>query len=114
VKRKKSRKEKVNVNRKTLKETLSKNEFVLVDFWSPMCAPCEAVSPIAENICKETGVMLAKMNVAKNYKTAMRYSIMSTPTILLFQDGKEVDRRIGSQSYSALKEMVETALDSGS
>jgi len=71
---------------------------VMVDFWAPWCGPCRMVSPVIEKLAgKYSGkVKVVKVNVDDNQELAMKYDIMSIPTIMIFKDGKSVDKAIGA------------------
>ena len=71
---------------------------VMVDFWAPWCGPCRMVSPIIENLAgKYNGkVKVVKVNVDDNQELAMKYNIMSIPTIMIFKEGRAVDQAIGA------------------
>jgi len=74
------------------------NGMVLVDCWAEWCGPCRMVAPILEDLSKElTGkVSIKKLNVDFNQKTAQALGIQSIPTLLLYKDGKLVDKVIGA------------------
>ncbi|MFI5422123.1 MAG: thioredoxin [Nitrososphaerales archaeon] len=71
---------------------------VMVDFWAPWCGPCRMVSPVIEKLAQKYAgkVKVVKVNVDDNQQLAMKYNIMSIPTIMLFKDGKNVDMAIGA------------------
>jgi thioredoxin 1 len=71
---------------------------VMVDFWAPWCGPCRMVSPVIEKLAgKYSGkVKVVKVNVDDNQALAMKYNIMSIPTIMVFKNGKAVDQAIGA------------------
>jgi thioredoxin 1 len=71
---------------------------VLVDFWAAWCGPCRMVSPIIDSLGKkhQGKIKVVKVNVDENQDLAMKYGIMSIPTIMLFNKGKLVDSAIGA------------------
>jgi thioredoxin 1 len=72
---------------------------VLIDFWSPQCGPCVALSPIIDEIKEEqTDVEVIKVNVLDNYDEAMKYGVRALPTLIFLKDGVVVDKLVGGQS----------------
>ncbi len=71
---------------------------VLVDFWAEWCGPCKMISPLLEEIADEHKgkLTIAKLNVDENPDVAMRYGVMSIPTLALFIGGVEKKRLIGA------------------
>jgi thioredoxin 1 len=70
---------------------------VLVDFRAEWCGPCRMVAPILENLAEEYAgsLKIAKLDVDRNPQTSMKFGVQSIPTMILFKDGKEVERLIG-------------------
>lgn len=71
---------------------------VLVDFWASWCGPCRMLSPIVEDLAEQmAGVMdVCKVNVEENQDLAVRFQVMSIPTLMLFKDGKAVHTVVGA------------------
>lgn len=82
---------------------------VFIDFWAPWCGPCRMLGPIIEELAKdyEGKARIAKLNVDDNQSSARQYGVMSIPTMIIFKDGKEVDRLVGVMP----KEMIAQRLD---
>jgi thioredoxin 1 len=87
---------------------------VLVDFWAEWCGPCKLIAPILDEIADQSDgrLRIAKLNVDDNQKTAMRFQVMSIPTLILFKDGEAQLRIVGAQPKSALLAKLEPLLPS--
>ena len=96
---------------------LTKNDFdtftgeglALIDFWATWCGPCRMQAPILETLDAELGgkVKIGKVDVDNEQELAMRFGIMSIPTLIAFKDGQAVEKRVGVQSLDQLKQMFE-------
>jgi thioredoxin 2 len=84
---------------------------VLVDYWAPWCGPCRMIAPVLDQLASESQgrYRIAKLNVDENPQVASRYQIASIPTMLIFKDGKIVDRLIGVQPKQAIEERLRVA-----
>ena len=89
-------------------EVVKSGGLVVVDCWAAWCAPCRIVSPILDELAREYAgkIVFGKLNVDLNRKIPMEYQIMSIPTILIFKDGKLVDRIIGARPRRALESAI--------
>ncbi len=82
----------------------TKNRLVLVDFWAEWCAPCRMMAPILNNVASElTGnAHVGKVNIEQYQSLAQRYNVRSIPTLILFKDGKELNRFVGVKTKEFL------------
>ena len=90
------------------KEVLESDKLVLVDFWATWCGPCQMIAPVVEQIAKEYSdkLKVGKVNVDDNQELAIKYGVMSIPTLMFFKAGNLVNTVVGFHSKSELEEII--------
>ena len=93
------------VNDGDFSSTIGSGTPTLVDFWAEWCGPCKMMERPLEELAEEnTGKLtVAKLNIDENPGTASAYSVMSIPTMIIFQNGEEKRRLIGARSKGQLE-----------
>ena len=88
----------LNLADTNFENTMKTNPIVVVDFWAPWCGPCRTVGPVIEQLAAEYAgkVTFAKMNVDENQIIPSNFAIKSIPTIIVFHNGREVERIVGA------------------
>jgi len=89
--------EPVHLTDSNFEETTKKNSLVLVDFWASWCGPCIASAPTINELATEYAgkILIGKLDVDENPRTAECFQVFSIPTLVLLKDGCEVDRIVG-------------------
>ncbi len=85
---------------------------VVVDFWAEWCTPCKMIAPILAEIATENAgrVKIAKLNVDENPDLAMRFNVMSIPTLLVFHNGEIAKRLVGAKGKGQLLQELDEFL----
>jgi thioredoxin 1 len=97
----------VTLSDATFDETVKSSSVpVVVDFWAEWCGPCKMIAPVLEEIAAEHGesLTIAKVNVDDNPDAAMRFQVMSIPTLIVFRDGEPAKRLVGAKGKAQLLE----------
>lgn len=86
----------------------TKGKLVLVDFWAEWCAPCRMMAPILNDLANvlPEGQYVGKVNIETYQSMAQRFNVRNIPTLILFRDGKEVDRFVGIKTKDFLKKAM--------
>lgn len=101
-------KEPIEVTNKNLAEIVERYPLVVVDCWAGWCMPCKIIEPVIEELSREyTGkVVFGKLDVDENREIAMKFSVTSIPSLLVFKQGKFVDRIIGAVPKSVIEQRL--------
>ena len=100
----------IEITKENFEEVVLKNELpVLVDFWATWCGPCKMIGPLVEELSEEMAgkVVVGKLNVDKQPELAMKYQVMSIPTLVLFEDGTALKRTIGFMDKDTIKNFID-------
>lgn len=89
-------------------EVLNTEQKVLVDFWAPWCGPCKMLSPIIDEVAEEAGpeVKICKVNVDDEVELAQQFGVFSIPTVLVFKNGKIVNKAVGYRPKEQIEDLL--------
>ncbi len=98
----------IKVNKESFEtEVLKAEGKVLVDFFADWCGPCKMLSPIVDEVAEENhGIKVCKINVDDEPELAMRYNVMSIPTLVVIQNGEEINKSVGLVSKEDILNLV--------
>lgn len=90
-------------------EVINAQGLTIVDFWAPWCGPCRKLGPVLDEIASEYEgkIRILKLNTDENLKTAKDYSVSGLPTLLLFKEGKAVERLVGLMPKTSIVSNIE-------
>ena len=96
-------------NKESFDKALDQGKLMMVDFWANWCGPCRMLGPVIEDLADryEGKAVVGKVNVDDEQELAIRYGVMSIPTVIFFKDGKEIDRKVGVMPESAFTEVLD-------
>lgn len=103
----------INLNSNNFNEEITNtNKLVLIDFFATWCGPCKMLSPIISEIAEEysDSVKVCKVNVDESQDLAMKYNVMSIPTLIFLKNGELVKSHIGFCQKSELNKMINDLL----
>lgn len=94
------------IDKNNFEESIKAHKVILIDFWAEWCRPCKMFSPILDEISKEYSIWIGKINVDENKEKSLEYNIVSLPTTIVFENGKEVKRILGAKAkHMMIKEL---------
>ena len=93
-------------------EVINSTELTIVDFWAPWCGPCRKLGPVLDEVAQEFEgkIKVVKLNTDENLKTAKEFSVSGLPTLLMFKDGKAVERLVGLMPKTSIVSNIEKYL----
>ncbi len=96
----------------TIDAAASQYPLFILDCWAEWCGPCRTIGPIIEQLAKEMKgkVVFGKLNVDENMQTANKYRISAIPTLMVFKDGKLIDKLVGAYPKPALAAKIQRFL----
>ena len=95
----------LHLEKENFKELVKNEKKVLVDFYAEWCGPCKMLAPVLESV--ESKVKVIKVNTDEFDELSREYGVMSIPTLVLLEDGKEVKRNVGLLSKNELEKFIE-------
>ena len=96
-------------NKESFDRALGEGKLMMVDFWADWCGPCKMLSPVIDDLAGQYAgkVVVGKVNVDEEPELAIRYGVMSIPTVIFFKDGKEIDRKVGVMPAGAFTQVLD-------
>ena len=99
-------------NKESFDKSLNEGKLMMVDFWANWCGPCRMLGPVIEQLAVqyEGKAEIGKVDVDEQGELAMRYGVMSIPTVIFFKNGKEIDRKVGVMPAGAFTQVLDQNL----
>ena len=103
----------VHFNKEGFDKALASGQLLMVDFWADWCGPCKMLAPVIEGLGDEYEgkAIVGKINVDEEQELAIRYGVMSIPTVIFFKDGEEVARKVGVLPAAQFTQVLDNYLN---
>ena len=100
------------VDHSEFEQLIAENQLVVADYTATWCGPCRVVAPLIDKLATEyaQSTTVVKIDIDQNPEAAKEYGIRSIPAVLVFREGKVVEKFFGTQSYEAYSNVLETQL----
>ena len=94
------------------KEAIAQDKLVFIELYATWCGPCKMMAPAVEKLAEEYEgkAVIGKLDVEESMDIAGRYGVMNVPTLIHFKDGRAVERKVGLQSASDLRKLLDSVL----
>lgn len=99
------------INEKEFSSEIDFKGTILVDFYASWCPPCKALAPVLEEISNSRKYKIAKVNVDDNPSIAGRFNIDTVPTLIVFKDGKAVEKSVGYINKDEVMQLLDKHMD---
>lgn len=99
----------IHFTKNNLGEKLKSDKLVMVDFFAEWCGPCKMAGPVIDELAGEYKgkAIIGKVNIDEEQELASKYKVMSIPTVIVFKNGKEVDRKVGFPGKEGYQKMLD-------
>lgn len=98
----------INVNKNNINEVLNSDKKLLLDFYADWCSPCRLLLPTVSKIAEENPqYIIGKINIDESPELAAEYDVSSIPTLIVFENGKEIKRSLGVKPKPQILAMLE-------
>jgi len=100
----------VTLTKENFEETVTNNDFVIIDFWAPWCGPCRSFAPVFEKVSDDhPEIVFAKVNTEEQMEIAAHFQIRSIPTLMIFRERIIIFSQPGALPESAFKQLITKA-----
>lgn len=99
-------------NKESFDAALAEGKLMMVDFWAVWCGPCRMLAPMVDDLAEKYAgkVVVGKVNVDEEQELAIRYGVMSIPTVIFFKNGEEIARKVGVMPDKAFTDVLDANL----
>lgn len=95
----------IDLDKKNIDLWINSSDVIIIDYWADFCGPCKALAPVLEEMSTKYSIKVGKVDLVKDMETASKFKVMNIPCLIVFKEGKEVERMVGFKGRESVENL---------